>query len=374
MGWDDIDFNLIKTGMITSGPATVSFTDYLNTFLIALFERNVFKKGLSEGQEIEIDLFVQFQISDQKKIRDMIISYYNLWSEDTYYNPDVMDDIINYTDYEYTDDHLIAIIGQETYDIIKDVYNRPWYEVYTANVFNALYEIYKLTGYYTTGVSSLPVPFVPADANFRFFTEDNPETQYVTLFDQQGDTYEEAVNNLFDTGRDFSTQSDIRGGYSYRARKFNNQELWEADDTIPYAGQPKCVIKQTDLNGTVIESNIAVAHYISINRQQEEKSKIGFRDTQNLPYVNSFPLVRDLTEAVEEIIFPIKEIGEEGTVFTFETFDFSGQNPKIAPPIFQYDPDFIISGDVRFQATIRGQPIAIELNNPALEFYIAPEE
>ena len=35
MSWDDIDFDLIVSGMITRGPAEVSFGDYLNQFATA---------------------------------------------------------------------------------------------------------------------------------------------------------------------------------------------------------------------------------------------------------------------------------------------------------------------------------------------------
>ena len=39
MAWTDIDFSLIKKGMITKGSASVSFSDYLNEFSTALDER-----------------------------------------------------------------------------------------------------------------------------------------------------------------------------------------------------------------------------------------------------------------------------------------------------------------------------------------------
>lgn len=165
MGWDAIDFNLIVPGMITNGPAQASFAGYLNTFSKALDERLNMLIETPDGSYPELPN-ISFEVGEIRsgnsfnddfweKLQDLINGYYHLWTRGGWYTADIMTDPINYTDYLLEDADLIAVIGQETYDIMDNILLSERLEYFTANVINAMYEIYKLTLYIRPSVNVL---------------------------------------------------------------------------------------------------------------------------------------------------------------------------------------------------------------------------
>ena len=96
MRWDDIDFDIIQKGMITNGPALVSFTEYLNTFSRAYDERwNLILINFGSVNLPQITFSVN-QIRSQTgnaqfydNFRQLIRNYSRLWFRGDYYTSEV---------------------------------------------------------------------------------------------------------------------------------------------------------------------------------------------------------------------------------------------------------------------------------------------
>jgi len=141
MSWDDIDFDLIITGMITRGPAAVLFSDYLNTFTDAGNER---VNLLATNLVVDFDPFQSGEIRNSifwGKYNKLIDLYRDLWQDFDFYKQGVLLDLTNSDNYKYVDQDLIDIITQEAFDAIMFNSSTRW----TAAVLNGLYEIYKIT-------------------------------------------------------------------------------------------------------------------------------------------------------------------------------------------------------------------------------------
>ncbi|MGB2265091.1 MAG: hypothetical protein ACPH3C_07880, partial [Glaciecola sp.] len=192
MAWDDIDFNLIVPGMITAGPAAVSFADYLNEFSIALDERwNI----VDQTTNTPPTLFdIQFEKGEIRKpgandfwvkLRDLIEGYNQLWFDHVYYEEGVLTDVLNDPDYIISDSDLEVAIGSEAYDILVNYEDLSNQDIFKASIFQAFYIIYQKTQFVkkTSFISSNDNTYYNRPVTYRssliykwpFVTLDPPE-------------------------------------------------------------------------------------------------------------------------------------------------------------------------------------------------------
>jgi|14BtaG_2_1085337.scaffolds.fasta_scaffold16840_2 hypothetical protein len=173
--WEDINFNLIKKGMITGGgqfgdqQTSVSFAEYLNVFLETAKHRYLvldgsiplnltlvnFERGFIRNTDLlrpDSDApYVPFQ--DQYKL--LVNMVCRPLVDDVFYSPEILIDPVNYEDYElpklsFTVDAVQAFadflgISIETAEVLrKAALNSALahYEVFTADVLHALYKIF----------------------------------------------------------------------------------------------------------------------------------------------------------------------------------------------------------------------------------------
>jgi hypothetical protein len=150
MSWADIDFDFIKSNYITRGPAEVSFGDYLNQFAMAAKEKfNMLKTPAETLPDYEFGPNHTRDLGSStstfwSQYQEMITDYSRMWNNYTWYSEEVLTDTGNPSLYLLDDTDLTDIITVPTWDIIQNT-GRSNKEAFTADVLNALYEIYKLT-------------------------------------------------------------------------------------------------------------------------------------------------------------------------------------------------------------------------------------
>lgn len=152
MAWTDIDFNLIIPGMITRGPASVSFADYLNEFSTALDERwNIVEETFNSAPTLFDIEFIQGEIRRPgdndfwDKLRQLIGGYRDLWFDFNYYETGVLTDVLNAPDYLISDAELETAIGAEAFDILVNFATLSNQEIFKASIFQAFFIIYQQT-------------------------------------------------------------------------------------------------------------------------------------------------------------------------------------------------------------------------------------
>jgi len=151
MSWDDIDFDFIKSNYITRGPAEVSFGDYLNQFATAAKEK-INMLLIFSSQTLPTYEFGPNHIRNLgsgvntfwSQYQEMISDYADIWNNYKWFSSEVLTDTGSPDQYRLTDIDLTDIITIPTWDIINNT-GRSNKEAFTADVLNALYEIYKLT-------------------------------------------------------------------------------------------------------------------------------------------------------------------------------------------------------------------------------------
>jgi len=182
MSWDDIDFDLIVKGMITRGPAQVSFGEYMQQFSRALDERwNMITTDFVnfpipniqfETGEIRNDVFYD-------KFKELIEGYHGLWfgfgpgrrtEGRLYYDKGVLDDTSNSEDYRLTDDDLELAMGPEAWNIFDNIFleDFPFNETWKASIFQAFFIVYEFTNVrlYTRLEGNSAVQNTPVTLNF----------------------------------------------------------------------------------------------------------------------------------------------------------------------------------------------------------------
>jgi hypothetical protein len=167
--WADIDFSLIQPGMITGGgqegeqQTLVSFAEYLNVWLKTVQHRAIFfasgsqvntRDTFTRGETRPADLFTDegFNIGDfPNRFRRMFADTYFLLRSETFYSSEVLEDPVNYQDYELPNilnndpvDGFAAYMGltPEEYDIISDPFTASHYDLFTARMLRILFDIF----------------------------------------------------------------------------------------------------------------------------------------------------------------------------------------------------------------------------------------
>ena len=144
MAWEDIDFDLIVPGMITRGPALVSFAEYLTQFSRALDEKqNMVQTGTPVLSEIPFEVNeIRNEGTFFNNFRALIEGYRVLWYSSVFYDSAVLTDATNYPDYLITDALLEVALGPEAWEILNDHSTMSNQDIFKASILNGFYVIY----------------------------------------------------------------------------------------------------------------------------------------------------------------------------------------------------------------------------------------
>jgi|13_taG_2_1085334.scaffolds.fasta_scaffold29408_2 hypothetical protein len=372
MAWSDIDFNIIKKGMITKGPASVSFGDYLNQFLKAAQERvKVLTGSIKEDLDLPgIDDWQAGYIrqksntnSNNKKefpaqFRALIELYSYLWNLKTYYYRDVLDDLENYQDYIVEDHALEVAIGEEAWDIFLNYESLSFEKIFKASILHAFYTIYELTEV--------------VEGSLLNTAEDPLESKITQIqgfgyrwygAQGRGDSIAEAKEEIDDNAF-YQAEAQVTG-YSNR---HSIQEFSSGFVTIDFKGELGNFaygILQKDLNDDVIESDIYIVGELRVNQ------KVGSEDFGVLgPYDDDYPLLLFNQEPISIQVEPTTIIsGATGTINQYIYRNNSAIGPEILPFELGSPPDgknYVQANRIEHTSK-RG---FINLNLPDLEYYI----
>ncbi|MEE9352575.1 MAG: hypothetical protein V3U78_09965 [Thiotrichaceae bacterium] len=389
MSWDDIDFDLIVKGMITRGPAQVSFGEYMQTFSRALDERwNMVTTDLVnfpvpeipfETNEIRADIF-------NLKFRDLIKGYRDLWfgfnaGRDgfSYYSEVVLTDPTNSADYLFTDQELEDSMGEEAWDIFSDfatIDTRPLSEIWKASIFQAMFIVYEFTNVIGKGSTTDTV------AN-----QNRP-----TIIDGSGDYYE-AARVPFSSGRNYvdtlaalnwvqmASPRNTIAFFGFDARGGDTPENWAIRpfNSSPFGVDPlinktglDVILQSKDLAGNILSMNYNSSSSLRSNQVDDFVST--FTPTSsNRKYNGDFDKLSfsgGFNNPIE-IETPIDNVSQtpDGTK---QEYKVSGGSPLEPLNLLSAAANSVTS----FQTFNIQSPIEhfIEINNSSLEFFIAPLE
>ncbi|MCP4989038.1 MAG: hypothetical protein GY928_24165 [Colwellia sp.] len=375
MPWSDINLNEIKKGMITRGPASLSWTEYLNVFHKALIERQFFRDGGGDPITYE-PLFNKFQIANLSDIRSLIHGYFVLWKSEKYYSEAVYSDLNNYIDYELTDQDLINIIGQEVFSLMDNVNSLPFYKIYRADVFLALYEIYKLTLVYESTLGTRYFyPKNPATARLKYNALSEPP-----LFNNsysKEDTFNQAFNDALNglTSDPQQNQSvSVTYSYEYSYNYPISPDQWRLRITGLQRNKPLAIMKQLDLEGNIIESKVAMLGSFRSNIQSERivNNISNASEETRKAYIDSYPDTVNSINFLNEVLV-VPDLQGDGTVLTMTTADSQGSIPVKVNTVYNPTVDDRVSGSCTFIIDMINTPAFISLNSPELEFYIGTD-
>lgn len=162
MGWDDIDFEKIVIGATTVDVNSAqNFNFVLNEFGIALDERlNVTISSTDSlptlpGIRFFVDGEIRASNTFMNKYRDLLDGYFDLWNDFIWYSRDALTDPLNAEDYLLEDIDLEVAMGINAYDLLINRADKNRVELWSADLINGLYELYKLTQVHKRGLSRL---------------------------------------------------------------------------------------------------------------------------------------------------------------------------------------------------------------------------
>ena len=392
MSWDDIDFALIVPGMITKGPAQASFADYLNQFSRALDERLNMLIETPDGSypvlpniefeegEIRTGTDADFWV----KLKSMITGYYSLWSAYDWHSVELMTDPVNHADYLLEDSDLIAVITQETFDIIKDVNNSFVLEYFSAAVLNALYEIYKLTQYTRVRSSTIrnegeDVSWGSSSINFLENKgvaggDSDPTDDHLSFGAANGQAY-----GLY--GTDYAAAESNRGSRVVEITTGARRNVNGAGDDEWSMGYSQAAnglslhSRYRDLNDVLLDMEINV--YVAVVRNAKfVQQDFGVAVPYGV-YDSNFPQVKFNDPSVDanatSLFLDTNHQQPFGTVNTWAGNGGTYNNPALLKQVSVSNantPEGEQYLDTQFFDVALNNRIATNINNPGLEFFI----
>jgi len=381
MGWDDIDFNLIKTGMITRGPAAVSFSEYLNTFCEALDERYNMVV-IRNDSDSKTPPNIRFELGEIRnndfwdKYRDMLNEYYLLYSQYDWYEVEVVDNLSEPDSYLIDDAMLIANIGQEAFDALSDPYNASFNDIFKASVLNGIYSMYE----YLT---------IKKTSNLLRVDSEDPDEVPVNSVSSYRDIKDIYESSGFGVGEDQSeASSEYDDDYAaFNQGSFNySQMFWlsslesrysKTSNPPPSTDEYRYNMTNTinnislfylayDINDTVLSMDF----YISKCRLEDNHISLtqdGSTDIESA-WDSRYPTVKNSSSTY---IAPSPDSVSQTTLGTNNKYALNGNVTDPDIPLLAFPTSE--SGN-RF-AEFKVIPAAVflaDVNNASLEFYIAP--
>ena len=370
MAWVDIDFNLMIPGMITQGDNLVSFADYLNEFSTALDERsNMVQRGTPTLLNIT---FEKGEISNEifeEKIRDLIGGYSDLWFDYTYYSSGVLTNPADPATYEITAADLELAVGAEAWDILQNYPTMTIGQMYKASIFQAFYTIYENTGVVrqnSTSADDTPLQNVPT-------IEVSSRSDMYRMAQNDGavgESYSTLLSNtpwvLYNTAQNFDIAT-----ISYRAKRrlAAGDYVWRISEFSLNRSQDGLYIKllSKDLLGNVLNMDFSQAVLLDENCIEYNYP---LNPSSYLKYEASLPLVKPTDS--NELINYARFSRTQEVDGTSDKYQYQGINPH-TPQALQDE-----SLDQNAYTERQGLDMEfndehfIDINNSALEFYIAP--
>ena len=371
MGWDDIDFAKVITGMITRGPSEDSMADYLNTFSLALDERlNILIASSSptlpsitfESNEIRNDAFWD-------KYTDLLSGYWGMFDDYTWYNPAVLSDLDNYTDYLIEESDVISLLGSDVVDILKAPTSFSRFEIFTAEILNSLYSLYAYLN-----IRGGDVGRVDEEADFinntvLYIEED---LKYVVGGDSDFESppYNSYASALagYNSNKENNSEpmgSDVLYLFSRWDNNINSSNEYSVSGQRKQQPSPSILCKKLD--DTVLTMDVKVWGV-----RIDENYIISYVDQMSGPpnevergaYSTKYPTVYEDDGSVftELIVENTSQDPVRGTVLLSYEFDNALQDPKELP---FYDDGV----DGRLEARFPTKSF-IDINNNSLEFHI----
>ena len=374
MSWDEIDFSLIVPGMITRGPAEASISNILNQFALAGDERqnligeNPTVAGLTfEAGEIRNTIFWD-------KYRDLIDQYKIImrgWNDGRrshgYYTRDVMNDPTNYPLYKID---FVTLLG---IDLVRMFDNNSLYtnaELFTAEILNAFYTIYENTEILLVDRNIHPaaivrnIPNAASDANYYY--ESTPVTGAA------GGSFNDLLPLTWFQTPETTTVGRI-AFFSMGADLTLSFGSWKWS-TTPSIGSAATnnLISKNGLDLTLemrdLDNNLLEIDYVNYGKLGHNHANVGsFFDG---PYSADYPLHTGGTVNVNVDL--VNVVTNQIAAGTTKYISISGGSPLQPNALFNPAAGPVGKSEYQTFSLLASEETFIDLNNSALEFYIAP--
>lgn len=391
MAWDDIDFNLIQTGMVTKGhipdfirETQASFGFYMQQFATALDEKqNMVQIGTPVISGLifeEGDITAPGNGDFWTDFRTMIEGYSVIITSGAWYDDAVLTDVDNRDNYRFFTADFETAVGVEAWDILENHATMSNSELWKASIFQAFYTIYTMTkvinrtNVITSDAVTQNQP-TPLATNGIYEYKATPGS----VTGDRSETYASVLSTILSG---VAINSTVRASatdlhrWSFQATRtysnFFDESTWSlsylsGSETADFM-QITYLFKDLDGNNLVMNavplfeilSNVTTYQYVG-------------DDAVHAAYNTNFDLVRLVGDRYYAEIAPaeVSQIG--GTVNKY--YFNGGMGADIPVPDTLHDETLDSAEFTQGQGFIIDRPIDfnfIELNNSALEFYIAP--
>lgn len=383
MGWEEIDFNLIQSGMITRGgrdeednPLTqVSFTDYLNVFSRALDERLNMTTGYTVGTVPTLPniIFEAGEIRNNifwDKYRSLLSGYWSIYKNSQWVKTEVLngDNRNDSTQFDIEDQDIIDLIGQEVFDIFENLEFETRLNMFRADVINALYSLYGFLTLRRQGKAvATEISGQRANEIYGFRITNNRDLLRSVSGSGYGSTAQSAIDDIYadEDARDFFYEvgSSLYICYINVARisKTENDPVYDA--RANYVNGNVAYLYSEDMQGNKLSMDyypcdcVIEANYIYNTPDEGEDSFI------QPPYAPDLPFV-GFTGTALGFIEP-KNISQtaEGTRHRY----YYGEDENLKIP---FPPTPTTNGDNNGKLLLRMPLFLVDVNNSALEFSI----
>jgi len=382
MSWDEIDFDLIVPGMITRGPAEVSFAEYLQQFATAGDERqnligeNPTITGLTfTAGEIRNTIFWDKYRALISQYRAIMFGFDSGRRGSIYYEREVLTDTTNFSQYAID---FQVLLGNDLFNKISNPNSFSNTELFTAEVLNGLYTIYQNTeiigntDVIVTGKNS-PVLNTPTTIdNTGDYYEAIPETGAAggTFTDLEPINWVSKPSNTLRATYAFfffSASTQFGFGAQWRWSTFGDTFADNPNDLIRNKNGIDIALEMRDLDNNILEMDFVGFGNMTAN--VFDPATVGAPSTAFNPN-HAFKKFGQSVIKVEWEIVTTSHTAA-GTTKSISVSEPSPIENRDMP-----DPSAGPVGKGSAQRLIIGigqgnlNPIFIDLNNPALEFFI----
>lgn len=390
MGWDEIDFEKIVIGATTVDVnSEQNFYNVLDQFAFALDERlNV----ITSSQDILPELpSIFFNIEGEiragttfmDKYRDLLEGYFNIWNDFDWYAPAVLEDPLNAEDYLLEDIDLEVAMGINAYDLLINREDKNRVELWSADLLNGLYELYKLTqvtlktlarrATTTTTLYNHPM-FWTGDDNVRLSRTGGSNDDDTTYAAQKAAAIADRVITTHPSGTFFVPKmcfysqavigSAVGGGGV-------DHDLWGVGQvsTDSFVVTMKVLdLFGVDINMDIVGTGMEVLENYTETSTPSAPNPVYATPEAGLPFVGPNDAVITVPLAANSVTLDAT-LGYRNNFFLYGTPDAQVFPPFIEPSTTTSDIDF----DVQFDIAMHNE-FLIDVNNSALIFFIEEEE
>ncbi len=373
MSWDEIDFNLIVPGMITRGPAEASMSDILNQFARAGDER---QNLIGENPVLAEITFEAGEIRNTTfwdKYRDLIAQYRAImggWGDGRrgslgYYTREALIDTVNFPLYAID---FRALLGNDLFNRFNNNSIFSNNELFTAEVINGFYTIYQNTEILYVIRDTTPLS--------------NPIRNLPNITINSGDYYE-SVPVTGAAGGNFNDLLPLT--WVQEVDKFTNTiGFFGMDATLDFVGgvwkwstsywRYPNLRNKNGLDITLemrdLDNNILAMDFVTLGNIGVNEFTFAHVQGSQGPYNSDYPVESGGTSSTPVNILDLT-VSHDPSGTTNRYFVSGGAPLQPLPLTFPETKPNGRSESQEFSLTAERNTF-IDLNNPALEFYIAP--